>query len=732
MRLAVAVLVVILLLCGAAAPLSAEPRVALVIGNGAYGGDLGMLPNPANDARLIAKTLKGIGFSVIEVEDADQQAMKRAIAAFGEKLADAGSESVGLFFYAGHGVQSAGENYLIPVGAQIKRETDLDIEAVPANLVLKQMDFAGSAVNIVILDACRNNPLARGFRSAVRGLAEPSVKPQGSFVAYSTAPGEVAADGNGANSPYSTALAQAIVQPGAGIEEVFRDVRAKVLAATDRKQTPWDSSSLTAPFYFVPPAEAGAAPPVTDAKTIELAFWNSIDDRKTPDGYAVYLQRYPGGDFAALAQLRLKELGKPMTQVAAAAPAGAPDAQRDIEVETVFWQSIERDGSAAEYQAYLNRYPKGRFSKLARQKLAAAAAPAAPAPTPAPTPEPAGPAAPPTAAKTAPAAPPPATADDSKTCPVNSGASASDRAAACRRLIAAGIADATERYNANLALGDALADLNQDDAAMASYRAATEIDPKFFSAWQGIGDLHRKASRYREARAAYDKAASLDPSQPKPIFSRGAVLRRLGDLSGARADLTRAIAMQDNNSDYYDELTYVDLADGDLQAALADAARALAVTPTYHGAGGLFANYFAGRLDEALVLARRGVTAEPSFAYWWIWQAMIERAKGDSAAAAATRDAARKALATAEWPMPLLDFMAGKIDAAKLRALSRSSDAKTQTERLCEVGFYLGDRAALAGDAAGARIALKQAVDARVYYYIEHSAALARLALLEQ
>src|SRR4051812_42482362 len=235
-----------------AGPALAEPRVALVIGNANYGGDLGQLPNPANDARLMAKTLRGIGFTVVEAEDADQTQMKRAIQDFSGQLATAGGGATGLFFYAGHGLQVAGTNYLIPVHAKIAREGDVDIEAVPVDLVMKQMAFADSAVNIVILDACRNNPLARGFRSATRGLADPSVRPMGSFIAYSTAPGDVAEDGNGANSPYTTALAEAITQPGASINDVFQNVRGKVLAATDRKQVPWDASSLTAPFYFVP------------------------------------------------------------------------------------------------------------------------------------------------------------------------------------------------------------------------------------------------------------------------------------------------------------------------------------------------------------------------------------------------------------------------------------------------------------------------------------------------
>ncbi|HVT53673.1 MAG TPA: caspase family protein, partial [Dongiaceae bacterium] len=137
-------------LCVAVAPAIAEPRVALVIGNSNYGGEIGNLANPVNDAKLIAKTLRGLGFDVVEVENADQNAMKRAIVDFGDKLGTAGSDATGLFYYAGHGLQVQGENFLIPVKARIDRESDVDVEAVSADLVLKQMDFAQSAVNIVI------------------------------------------------------------------------------------------------------------------------------------------------------------------------------------------------------------------------------------------------------------------------------------------------------------------------------------------------------------------------------------------------------------------------------------------------------------------------------------------------------------------------------------------------------------------------------------------------------
>ncbi len=175
------------------------PRIALVIGNSAY-KIAPSLPNPANDAKLMAETLRGLGFDVIERIDADRETMLLATFELQDRLIAAGKDAVGLFYYAGHGVQVAGENYLVPLGADIKQEREVAIKAVSASFVLQQMEFAENRMNFVILDACRNNPLTRSFRSATRGLARMDA-PRGSLVAYSTGPGSVAADGTGVNAP---------------------------------------------------------------------------------------------------------------------------------------------------------------------------------------------------------------------------------------------------------------------------------------------------------------------------------------------------------------------------------------------------------------------------------------------------------------------------------------------------------------------------------------------------
>ena len=237
---------------------AAETRIALVIGNSNYAS--GPLPNPANDAQMMADTLSKLGFDVIARRNADQNTMKRAIQDFGSRLEKGGPSAVGLFYYAGHGVQLNGRNYLIPTTAQIDREGDVEIEAVSADWVIEQMRYARNRLNIVILDACRNNPFTRSMRSVDHGLATMDA-PAGILIAYSTAPGAVAMDGNGRDSPYTEALSQAMRDLHEPVEQVFKHVRVGVMSATANKQVPWESSSLTGDFYFAGANTAGVAAP---------------------------------------------------------------------------------------------------------------------------------------------------------------------------------------------------------------------------------------------------------------------------------------------------------------------------------------------------------------------------------------------------------------------------------------------------------------------------------------
>lgn len=243
--LAVALSLCVTLPCSAA---PAEKRTALVIGNGDYAA--GPLKTPLNDARDLAETLKKLGFSVVFLENADRERMEKAVRDLGANLRFGG---VGLFYFAGHGLQIAGENYLVPVGARIESEIEMKPKCLAAGLVLGAMAEARNGLNIVILDACRDNPFARGFPSATSGLARMEA-PAGTLIAFSAAPGAVAANGLGRNGVYARSLIENIRQPGLTLEEVFRRVRNGVLQETDRQQNPWVATTLPrAAFSFAGP-----------------------------------------------------------------------------------------------------------------------------------------------------------------------------------------------------------------------------------------------------------------------------------------------------------------------------------------------------------------------------------------------------------------------------------------------------------------------------------------------
>jgi len=250
---------VVLLCClvGAVWPVhaAAERRVALVIGNAAYKD--APLDNPVNDARDMAEMLRRTGFEVIELINGTQKEMNRAIAKFGDRLR---SDSVALFYYAGHGLQVRGKNYLVPIDAQISNETSIRVESVDVDGVLDQL--ASSELNVVILDACRNNPFERKFRAMGGGGLAQMDAPKGSLIAYATAPGKTAADGDGRNGLFTGELLKQMQRPGLTIEQVFKNVRREVARATRDNQIPWESSSLTGDFYFLPGGRAPSASPV--------------------------------------------------------------------------------------------------------------------------------------------------------------------------------------------------------------------------------------------------------------------------------------------------------------------------------------------------------------------------------------------------------------------------------------------------------------------------------------
>ncbi|HYA13234.1 MAG TPA: caspase family protein [Syntrophales bacterium] len=231
-----------------------ERRTALVVGNSNY--ESLPLKNQVNDASDMALALQKVGFTVVLKNNADLQTMEEAIEDFGNKLKQGG---VGLFYYAGHGLQVNGINYLVPIRAKIVKETDVKYKAVDIGRVLDEMSNANNGLNIVILDACRDNPLTRSFRSANRGLAIISTAPTGTFIAYSTGPGQVAQDGERRNSPFTAALIESIKIPDIPVEQVFKRVRQKMDTSSGGKHVPWELSSIKGDFYFNPPAKAAVA-----------------------------------------------------------------------------------------------------------------------------------------------------------------------------------------------------------------------------------------------------------------------------------------------------------------------------------------------------------------------------------------------------------------------------------------------------------------------------------------
>lgn len=258
----------IVLLAATAGAAHARERLAFVVGNAGY-SHAPALRNPVNDARLIAEALRRAGFHVIEGQNLTRRAFEDKIKEFAQNL-PAAREA--LFYFAGHGIQVAGQNYLIPVDAKLAAERDLAFETIPLDLIQSQMELdRADKTSIIVLDACRDNPFTRSLATAMRtrsgavqrGLAQVQAG-SGTFIAFSTKPNDTAEDGSGDNSPFSSSLARRMLTPGRPLASLMIDVRNDVRRATNNAQTPWDHSSLTGEFYFVPPASGGvAAAPVT-------------------------------------------------------------------------------------------------------------------------------------------------------------------------------------------------------------------------------------------------------------------------------------------------------------------------------------------------------------------------------------------------------------------------------------------------------------------------------------
>ncbi len=287
-------------------------RVALVIGNAAYSG--APLANPANDARAMGDTLRGLGFTVVELRDGQKDQMTEAIARVGAALK--GKQGVGMLYYAGHGLQLDWRNYMVPVNANIASAIDVPEQTVDVNSVIDAFKAAGNRMNILVLDACRDNPF--GGTVSGKGLAQLDAPP-GTFLAYATAPGNVAEDGDvkSGNGLYTQFLLQELKKPTARIEDVFKRVRLQVRQKSQGRQIPWESTSLEDDFYFNTGKILAVAKPDdrerVAAFTQEKADWDRIKDSQQAEDFYAFLQKYPSGYISEQAQFKVELLQKAQT-----------------------------------------------------------------------------------------------------------------------------------------------------------------------------------------------------------------------------------------------------------------------------------------------------------------------------------------------------------------------------------------------------------------------------------
>ena len=324
MKLSVTAAAWFLLAFGLFAPLQSiantQHRVALVVGAKDY-QHVRSLDNTLNDSRRIRDKLQSVGFEVVYEENPTRDGFLKAINRFEDRLR---KDSVALVYFAGHGAEVRGENFLIPVDARGRRRDDIEHEAIRLQFLMNKFNNIGSELNFVILDACRDDPFPSAGRSGAGGLTEIKNAPKGTFVAFAAAPGQKAIDGlrDSENGVYTAALLRHIDQPGKKIEEVFKDVRAEVVRNTNNQQTPWENSSLVGDFFFVPRQVAIAPPsaplpapqPVQDRSTdLELTFWNTIKDSKDLSDYQVYIDQFPKGTFVGLARNRIRDLQRQQT-----------------------------------------------------------------------------------------------------------------------------------------------------------------------------------------------------------------------------------------------------------------------------------------------------------------------------------------------------------------------------------------------------------------------------------
>ena len=337
----------------------AENRLALVIGQSAY-RSVPKLPNPANDAKAMSQLLSDSGFEVSAAADLSQTEMRAQVGDFAAKVVAKGPDTVALVFYAGHGLQIDGENFLVPVDVDPKREADIPLQAVRLNDILNTLTSVPSKMRILMLDACRNNPFPGISNTAGGGLAivDAKIGAPGTFLSFSTSPGAVAEDGAGANSPYTSALLSAAKEPGS-IEDTLKRVRVSVNRATEGRQTPWDSSSLTDDFRFVQGSAAAgpaAAPKLASARRSVEEWKRDLQGKPVETANELIVADGTDEAYEAFAVLY------------AATPRGLQARDwLDRHRRMVAWNNAVIINTAAGYRAFLAQYPDSDLTATARK-----------------------------------------------------------------------------------------------------------------------------------------------------------------------------------------------------------------------------------------------------------------------------------------------------------------------------------------------------------------------------
>ena len=311
------------------------PKLALVVGNGAYRD--APLRNPTNDAKAIGDALKESGFAVTTRLDATRAEMVAAVAAYVNELE--AKKCVGLFYYAGHGVQLDWRNYMLPVDVEVDTVEDVQKQAVEVNSLVQGLARAANALNIIILDACRDNPFGTARRPPQKGLSQLDA-PTRTILAYATSPGNVASDGDGVNGLYTENLLREIRVAEAKIEDVFKRVRLGVRRKSNGAQIPWESTSLEEDFWFLPPAQLKKLSDEEKERLFQedLALWEKVQYAAVPGPLEDYLRRYPNGNFSELAQLQLDRVlaRQGEKKVLAASQEGNPFTKGSAEADTNF------------------------------------------------------------------------------------------------------------------------------------------------------------------------------------------------------------------------------------------------------------------------------------------------------------------------------------------------------------------------------------------------------------